>query len=257
MNRIAKLFVPAVLAAGTVAAVLLVAVLMQQGTSQVAHAQGTEPTPTTKTDIGVTGTGHVSVTPDTAFANLGVDITAATLADATKQASDAMTAVIAAIKAQGVDAKDIQTTGLSVYPITNQPKEGETAKITGYRVTNSVTVKIRTIDNTGKIIDAALTAGANSVNSVYFTVGDPTDAQNQARTAAVKDAMAKAQTLATAAGVKVGKITSISDMNTVVLPYERTASFAAVPAAAGGVGPVETGSTDITANVEMHFEISQ
>ena len=257
MNRIAKLGIPVLLAAGTVVALVLFAVFGLQGTSQVAHAQVSQPTPTTRTDIGVSGEGHISVTPDTGYANLGVDITAATLADATKQVSDAMTAVDAAIKAQGVDAKDIQTSGISVYPITNQPKEGETAKITGYRVTNAVTVRIRTIDNTGKVIDAALAAGANSVDSVYFTVADPTDAQNQARTAAVKDAMAKAQTLATAAGVKVGNIISISDISGSVQPFYQARSSLAVPAAAGGVGPVETGSTDIAANVEMHFEIVQ
>lgn len=257
MNRIAKLGIPVSFAAGTMVVLFVIAILVRQITPQVAYAQVPQPTPTTRTDIGVSGTGHVTVPPDTAYASLGVDITAATLADATKQASDAMTAVDAAIKALGVDSKDIQTSGISVFPITNQPKEGETAKITGYRVSNTVTVRIRTIDNTGKIIDAALAAGANSVNSVSFTVADPTDAQNQARTAAVKDAMAKAQTLATAAGVKVGKITSISDIGGGVQPFDARNSFAAVPAAAGGVGPVETGSTDITANVEMHFEIVQ
>lgn len=254
MNRIAKFSVPVLLAAGTLAIIAIVAAMAQNGTN-VAHAQS--PTPTApRTDLGVSGTGRVFVAPDTAIASIGVDITAATLAEATKQASDQMTAVINAIKAQGLDAKDIQTSSYSVYPITNQPKEGETPKITGYHVTNIVTVKIRDIANVGKVLDAAIAAGANSVNSVMFTVDNPAKAQDEARTLAVKDAMARAQTLATAAGVKVGKITVISELSGGVQPIFKTAEYAAAPAASGA-GPVETGQNEISATVEMHFEIVQ
>lgn len=255
MNRISKLGIPVLLAAGAIAAVAALAVLSPSGNPKIASAQTATDTP--KTDIGVSGTGKVSVTPDTGVASIGVDITAPTLAAATKESSEKMAAVIAAIKAQGVDAKDIQTSSYSVYPITNTPKEGETPAITGYRVSNIVTVKIRAIENVGKVLDASLEAGANSVNSVYFIVNDPSKAQDEARTAAVKEAMAKAQTLATAAGVKVGKIISISDIQAGVVPIYRTDAFQSVPAAAGGAGPVETGSTEVTATVEMHFEISQ
>src|SRR5581483_9919540 len=108
MNKIAKLALPTMLAALTLGVIAVVAMMAQMSTPAVADAQA--PTPTApRTDIGVSGTGHVFVQPDTAIASVGVDITAATLADATKQAADKMTAVINAIKAQGVDAKDIQT----------------------------------------------------------------------------------------------------------------------------------------------------
>lgn len=255
MKRISKFGIPALLAGGTIAVVAIVAVLAQASTPKVANAQ--TPTNTPRSDIGVSGIGRVSVTPDTAIASIGVEITAPTLAEATKESSDKMTAVINAIKAAGVDAKDIQTTSYNVYPLTNQPKEGETPKVTAYRVSNIVTVKVRKIDDVGKVLDGALEAGANSVNSVFFTVNDPTKAQNDARTFAVKDAMAKAQTLATAAGVKVGKIISISDIQSGVVPLFRTNAYESAPAASGGAGPVETGSTEITATIEMHFEIEQ
>lgn len=276
MKSIFKVGIPAVVAAGAITAVALLAVMAPNGNIKIANAQAATATPTaagetptagpitpvadsgsTKTDIGVSGTGHVSVTPDTAVASIGVEITAPTLAAATKESSDKMTAVIAALKAQGVDAKDIQTSSYNVYPITNQPKEGETPAITGYRVSNIVTVKVRKIDDVGKVLDASLEAGANSVNSVYFIVNDPSKAQDEARIAAVKEAMAKAETLATAAGVKVGKIISISDVQAGVFPIYRTDAFQSVPAAANGAGPVETGSTEVTATVEMHFEIAQ
>lgn len=254
MNKLTKISLPVFLAAGSLVIIALVAG-MAQNEARVAYAQS--PTPTApRTDLGVSGIGRVFVAPDTAIASIGVDITAPTLAEATKQAADQMTAVINAIKAQGVDAKDIQTSSYNVYPITNQSKEGETPKITGYHVTNIVTVKIRNIANVGKVLDAAIAAGANSINSVMFTVDNPAKAQEEARTLAVKDAMAKAQTLATAAGVKVGKIIVISELSGGVQPIYKTVEYA-VPQAAGGAGPVETGQNEITVTVEMHFEIAQ
>lgn len=258
MSRVRKYVLPMFLAMGTLMVIGVVMFLAQVGTSEVASAQSATPTPapgSPRSDIGVSGMGRVFVQPDMAIASIGVDITAPTLAEATQQANDKMTAVINAIKAQGVDAKDIQTTSYNVYPITNQPKEGETAKITGYRVSNIVTVKIRNIANVGKVLDAAIAAGANSVNSVYFTVDDPSKAESEARTLAVKDAMAKAQTLASAAGVKVGKITTISELAGGVQPLDKTVEYAPAPAA-GGAGPVEIGQNEIVVTVEMHFEIA-
>lgn len=254
MSHITKFAIPTLLAASTLVVVAIVAVMAQASAPQSANAQ-TTPTPP-RTTIGVSGTGRVNVTPDTAIASIGVEITAPTLAEATKQGNEKMTAVLNAIKAQGVDAKDIQTTSYNVFPITNNPKEGESPTVTAYRVSNIVTVKIRKIADVGKVLDAALEAGANSINSVFFTVNDPTKAQDDARTLAVKDAMAKAQTLATAAGVKVGKLVAISELSGGVIPLFRD-GFQSAPAQAGGAGPVETGSTEISVTVEMHFEIAQ
>lgn len=258
MNRMAKFSVPVLLGAGTLVVIAIVAAMGNTDAARTANAQSTTPTPTAsstepRTQIAVSGTGRVFVAPDTAIASIGVEITAPTLAEATKQASDAMTKVINAIKAQGVDAKDIQTTSYNIYPITSEPKEGETPKITGYRVTNIVTVKIRDIDKTGAVLDAAITAGANSVNSVMFTVNDPSKAETEARTLAVKDAMAIAQTLATAAGVKVGAIIAITELSGGVQPIYKSAY---AESAVGGAGPVETGQNEIAVTVEMHFEIA-
>ncbi len=261
MSRLNKFGIPVLLAGGALLAVTLFAVANTIGLPKTAHAQSPTPTPgaqptTIKSDIGVSGTGRVFVTPDTAIASIGVEITAPTLAQATKESSEKMAAVLSAIKAQGVDAKDIQTTSYNVFPLTNNPKEGESPTVTAYRVSNLVSVKVRKVADVGKVLDAALAAGANSINSVFFTVDDPTKAQDEARTLAVKDAMAKAQTLATAAGVKVGKLFAISEVTGTVIPLYRGA-FESAPAAGGGAGPIETGSTEITVNVELHFEIAQ
>lgn len=205
------------------------------------------------TDIGVTGTGQVFTKPDTAVASVGVDITGSTLAQATADASTKMTAVLDKIKSMGVDPKDITTVTYSVNPITSNPKEGETPAITGYHVSNIVQVKIRNLDNVGKILDAAIGAGANSLNSLSFTVDDPTPFERTARQQAVADAMAKAKTLADAANVRLGPIISITENVSVPRPlFDRVAAPAAV-----APGPIETGQTQVIVNVEMHFQISQ
>lgn len=285
MNRMAKLILPS--AALVLGIVLFSAALaiIQPGADRIASAQSSTATPVptgapadtataspstaptntltpvpgagrVQSDIGVVGTGSVFAQPDTAVLNIGVEITAATLAAATKDASDRMNQVLAAIKGQGIDAKDIQTTNYSIFPITSNPKEGESPTITGYRVSNQVTVKVRAIDNAGKVLDAAIAAGANSVGNVFFTVDDPTKFENDARALAVKDAQAKAQTLATAAGVKVGRIIAITEATGGVRPFFKD-SFAAAPAAAGGAGPIETGQNEISVSIEMHFEIAE
>lgn len=253
MNRITKFSITILLSVLTIAAVAVIAVMADASAPSSVNAQTTTTPP--RTSIGVSGIGRVNVTPDTGIASLGVEITAPTLAEATKLGNERMTAVLDAIKAQGVDPKDIQTSSYNVYPLTNNPKEGESPQVTAYRVSNIVTVKIRAIANVGQVLDAALEAGANSINSVFFTVNDPSKAQDEARTLAVKDATAKAQTLATAAGVKVGKLFSISEVSGGVIPFYRGA-FESAPAG-GGAGPVETGSTEISVSVELHFEIAE
>jgi uncharacterized protein YggE len=255
-NRYARLSLIVVL-------MVLVIVTAACGVANAAPSlQGTAtPTPGSNsptTDIGVTGTGHVFAKPDTAIATVGVEITASTLAQATSDANTRMTAVLDKIKSLGVDSKDITTVSYNVNPITSNPKGGETPQITGYNVSNIVQVKIRKLDDVGKILDAAIAAGANSLNSLFFTVDDPSSFQKDARTQAVADAMAKAKTLADAAGVKLGGIISISENVSSPRPIlERAAAPAAFGLGAGAPGPVETGQTEITVNVEMHFQIAQ
>ncbi len=209
------------------------------------------------TDLGVSATGQIYASPDTAIANLGVDITSTTLAGATADADKRMTAVLTQVKSLGVDSKDITTVNYNVNPLTSNPKEGETPAITGYHVSNVVQIKIRKLGDAGKILDAAVAAGANSINNIYFTIDDQTPFETQARQKAVAAAQAKAKTLADAAGVKVGQIISISESVSRPIPlYDRAYSM---PAAAGAVapGPIESGQMQISVTVEIHYQIAQ
>lgn len=207
----------------------------------------------TNTGIDVSGTGTVKVAPDIATSSIGVEVTSATLAEASSQANTTMSNVIDAIKGLGVDPKDIQTTNYNVTPLQNEPQTaGGTPKITGYRVSNQVNVTVRKIDDLGKIIDAAVGAGANSIFGISFNVADPTPYQQQARAAAVKDAQAKASQLAQAGGITLGKIVSITETQ-VSTPFPRaaTASFAA----GAGAVPIQTGQMEVDVSVDVRFAI--
>lgn len=248
MNR----FIQAIMVVGIGIVMLLTIVGMASKSSSVFAAPPQQTTPPTR-QIAVSGTGRVTTKPDQATISIGVQITAPTLAEATQQASANMTKVLDAIKQQGVDAKDIQTSTYSVNPITNY-KEGQPPQITGYQVMNVVTVTVKNLDNVGKVLDAGMGAGANYLGGVSFGVANPAEFETQARTAAVKDAAQAAQTLAQAASVKLGRVLSITEGTEPTPPPVFRSGLPAAEAA--GAGPVETGSLEISMNVVMTFEIA-
>lgn len=205
--------------------------------------------------IRASGEGKVRVKPNIAMANIGVEITAVTLAEATSQANSKMNAVIEKVKRLGVAEKDIQTISYDVDPITKPTptREGAPPAITGYRVSNQLRVTVRKIDDVGKILDAAVAAGANTISGFSFSVDDPKPYQEQARAAAVKNAQEKAAQLAKAAGIQLGKVLLISEGMGPVRPFVRGAEFALAESAAAV--PVEVGELEITVQVEVRFAI--
>ena len=205
------------------------------------------------TGIAVSGTGKVSVKPDVVMSSIGIQVNGSSLSDATSQANTKMAAVISQIKSMGVADKDLQTTNYSVQPITDQSKpDGGTGKITGYQINNQVNVTVRKIDDLGKILDAAVAAGANSIYGVSFSVDDPTPYEQQARAAAVKDAQDKAGQLAKAGGLTLGKIVWISEGTVSPQPLFRAA---AASIGLGGAVPVESGQMDVTVSVDVRFAL--
>ncbi len=123
----------------------------------------------------------------------------------------AMSAVIDSLRHQGVAEKDIQTTTLSLNPVYDYRTDGEQPRLIGYNLTNAVVATIRNLDVVGDAIDGALGAGATSLDGVTFRVADQAAAEKQAREAAMAEARAKAQTLASAAGVSISGVASISE----------------------------------------------
>ena len=150
--------------------------------------------------ILVTGQGSVDIAPDMAVLSLTVSREAETARAALDANSSAMKEVLAAMKAEGIAARDLQTSGFSIQPryIYPSPKSGqrEPPRIVGYTVRNSLTVRVRDIENVGAILDKWVTLGVNEGGNISFTNADTSVPITQARTLAVKDAIAKANTLA-------------------------------------------------------------
>ena len=151
--------------------------------------------------IHVNGSGSVTGEPDIATLYLGVSVEKETVEEAREEAASAMTAVIDSLKANDIAENDIQTENFSIYPQYDYTDEGRVLR--GYRVNNTVRTKVRELETLSDIIDDATGAGGDIVvvNSIQFMIEDPTPLQAQARALAVKNAEAKAQTLAEASGV--------------------------------------------------------
>jgi uncharacterized protein YggE len=201
--------------------------------------------------ISVTGTGRVTLTPDVADLRLGVNVTRPTAAEARTVAADAMTKVVAAIKKAGIADKDIQTSMLALGPVYDYSQNGQ-GKLTGFQLTNSVAVTVHDISKVGELVDAAVAAGATSVDGVTFRVDDPTQAEAQARTAAVSDARTKANALAAAAGVTISGVSSMSET---VSPIPYPIAYAAAAPAKDASTPVLPGTTEIDVVVTVVYRI--
>ena len=163
--------------------------------------------------IWVNGKGEVSVVPDIATLRLGIAAQAKSVAEAQTQAAGAMDRVMAALTDSGMAKKDIQAQRFSISQVTKWDREKEEEIVVGYRVTHMVTAKIREIDKTGAIIDAVAVAGGDltRIDSISFSVDDPSAYYEETRQKAIADAKAKAEQLAELAGVTLGKPTFISE----------------------------------------------
>jgi uncharacterized protein YggE len=217
-------------------------------------ALGAENTTPKEHTISVNGTGRVVVTPDVADLRVGVVVTRPSVKEARSVAADQMNRVIAALKKLGIADRDIQTTGLSLTPNYTYPGNGGTPRLTGYTLSNAVSVTVRDLDKLAGAVDDSLAAGATTLDSVSFRVEDPAKAQQQAREEAMAQAKAKAQTLASGAGVSITGIASISENSATPVPpiyYGAAAGAVARDAAT----PVQTGTNEILVTVNVEYLI--
>lgn len=214
-----------------------------------------EPTPgpgttTPEHVIAVNGAGVVSISPDVADVSIGVSATESTAKAARDQAAKAMSAVIAAIKKNGVDAKDISTTNVSLEPV--YESSSSKPRLVGYQFGNTVRVTVRDLDKLPAVIDDSVGAGATLVHGIAFRVDDPKAAQAQARDAAMADARAKADALARAGGVTIKGVASISETSYSPVSVMYDKAYAGALAAST---PVETGTTDVRVQVSVTYLI--
>ena len=171
------------------------------------------------TGIWVSGQGTITLEPDLAMLDFGVEVNAPSVSEANSQAAAAMDAIIEALKTRGVKDEDIQTSRFSVSPryryVEEETDGVRTGRdvLTGYRVRNNATVKLRDLDAIGEVIDQVVTAGGDVVriNRINFTLEDPKPKMTELREMAVADAKAKAEHLAELSDVKVGRLIYISE----------------------------------------------
>ena len=185
--------------------------------------------------ISVTGEATVSVPPDLAQVDGGVSSDAKSAREASEANNAAMGKVLLALKAAGIDEKDVQTSRLSLQPQYARNRSGPSA-VAGYRASNRVTIRVRDVTKVASVIDTLAGAGANEIGGINFMVSQASKLLDEAREKALADARRKAEINAKAAGVTLGAPLSISEEgNAPPVPYRKMAAgmVAAAPVAQG------------------------
>jgi uncharacterized protein YggE len=241
--------------------------------------QVTPPVPTIAAGnsiLTVTGQGEADTPPDIAVFSAGVETQAATAGQALAENSTRMSQVIAALKRAGIAERDIQTSNLSVNPIYSDPEqeariaaqmgqprpalppyEAQVRKIIGYQVINTVTVRQRDLKNFGRVIDTLVTAGANQVNGPSFQLEEQEAALNKARAASMRDALAKAQLYAQAAGLRVVRPLTIAEGGGYYQPQPMFRSARAeMGASPPPPAPIQPGELTMNASVTVTYELA-
>lgn len=211
--------------------------------------------------ISLTGTGNISIAPDMAAISFGVVKEAKTARAALDENNKAMASILKAMEDNGIDKKDLQTSGFNIQPKYFYPKrksngEQPAPEITGYRVANNITIRIREIEKAGEILDLSVTLGINSGGNIQFTNSDTTAVLKEARIKAVEDALEKAQTLAQAAGVELGNMISISENTSRPRPVG-IAQARSLSVQEDAAVPIASGENNYSVTVQMSWEISQ
>lgn len=236
---------------------LLVLTAMVLGTATLSAASDDAP----QSRILVSGEGSAELAPDMAVLTLTVTREAKTARAALDSNSAAMAEVLAAMQAEGIAPRDLQTSNFAIqpkytYPPRKSSGETEAPRIEGYTVRNSLTVRVREIDKVGAILDKSVTLGVNEGGSILFTNDDPSAAITQARIEAVQEAIAKAKTLAQAAGVKTGRVLEISEQSYRPRPVSMARAEMAMVRSADAV-PVATGENSYRVTVSISLAIEQ
>jgi len=229
---------------------------VQGGTPHALAAKTETAAPSTPIrTITVVGEGSVRIKPDIAQAVIGVETIGESVGTATTEAGTTMDAIMAALKAEGIAAKDMQTSGYSVWADRHSGPEGRLAETPTYRVTNQVNVTMRDLDAIGDVLDAAIEAGANSIHGIRFSLDEQGDLQKQAREQAAVDAKAKAVELAGLHDAHVGQVVSISEIVGGGGGYYDS-NFARMESASmgfGGGGPVSPGELELSLRLQVVY----
>lgn len=222
--------------------------------SGLAEAQQIEPR-SAPPSVTASGEAVITVEPDQAQIDIGVVTQARNAPDAAKENADKLARVIAEIKKLLGKGDEVKTASYSLNPNYRYPQGGK-PELTGYTATNILRIKTNTLENAGKLIDAAMQSGANNINRLLFTLKDEQSAQLQALRIASQKAKAKADEIANALGLKIVKVLSITEgdrgVRPIPVPQLRGAQMEAM---APAPTPVEAGTIEVRSSVTLTAEL--
>ncbi|ANB36088.1 hypothetical protein A6024_05930 [Rhodovulum sulfidophilum] len=203
-------------------------------------------------ELRVTGTGSATAAPDMATLRLGVGHEADTAAEAMALVSDDLGRVMAELQAAGIEARDIQTSGLNLSPVWGDRSEDKRPRITGYSAANGVTVRVRELDGLGPLLDTVIGTGANTLDGLSFGLQEPGPVMDEARRAAVAEARRKAELFASASGQSLGSLVSLVEQGAnQPRPMQMKMSFESMADSM----PMAEGELELDATVTMVFEL--
>ena len=212
--------------------------------------------------LAVIGEGTVRGLPDMAAITLGVVSEAPSARDALSANTASMTRIIDALKNGGIDARDLQTSNFSIEPRYSQPPRDWNGtdpfepRIVGYSVRNQLTLRIRQLDRVGALLDEMITLGANSISGPIFSVAAESELEDQARRAAMRDAIRKGELYAEAAGVALGPIARIEE-NVTQWPQPMPMGAVTRQEASDAAVPIQGGELTFQAQVSVSWQLGE
>lgn len=242
--------IPVLLAAAALAALAALAT--------TASAQVTAPTPTAAGDgtlLSVSARGEAQRVPDVATLSAGVVTQAADANDALRANAAQMNRLMEAVARAGIEKRDIRTSGLGVSPQYRRG-DGQAPEISGYQANNMVSLTVRDIAKLGQVIDALVASGANQVHGPQFEIGEPDEAYDEARRAALQTARARAGLYAEALGLQIRRIVSISEGGGFMPPPMPMMGMRALSADAES-SPVSPGESTLSVSLDVVFELGR
>ena len=245
---ISVVLILAILSIGTLAGILL---SIQDEPLVVVAEQGEN---TDENVLVVSGSGRVSLTPDIAYINAGVETLMKDAREAQDENAMIMDRIIKVLKDSGIQDKDIQTANFNVH--VEYDYSDNQRRLIGYRVSNNVRIAVRQIDRVGEILTAMAEAGANHFFGINFGVENQKEAYNEALKKAIEEAKEKALLMAAQAGVSLGRPVAIHEGQVPQgVPFGKGMMDMARRESAAAQVPIMEGELEVQASVTIVYEI--
>ncbi|HEX5823890.1 MAG TPA: SIMPL domain-containing protein [Candidatus Limnocylindrales bacterium] len=210
--------------------------------------------PNARATVVVPGHGTVVVSPDVASLRLGVVVVRPTAGEAREAAAATMTAVVDALLAGGIERRDLRTSLVSLDAVRDYSSE-RGPQVTGYQLSNTIEATVRRLESAGALIDAALAAGATSMDGLSFRVADPREPLAEARRLAVADARSRAETLAAEAGLTLGRVVEIVEGGLAGPRPPMPMAELRMKSAADTTTPVEAGTDELAVSLTVTYAV--